>query len=100
LIDLCNPAFQATQFPLNGVSLKPLLTGKRSSVKDAAISYWNDSISVRNTTHRLVVSRVKNGRQTPVELYDIRSTPDPIENIADQHPEIVAEMKRLLPSLR
>ena len=98
LVDLCHPSFQKTQFPLDGVSLKPLLTSERNSVKEAAISYWNKSVSVRTATHRLVVGHSKSGKETPPELYDIRTSPDPIDNIADRHPEIVAAMKKFVPA--
>ena len=98
LIDLCRPDFQKTQFPLNGTSLKPLLAGTTDSVKPAAISYWKNSVSIRNKTHRLVLGRTKKGDPVPPELYDIRTTPDPVANIADRHPDIVAAMKKLYPA--
>lgn len=97
LLDLCQPSFRQTEFPLDGVSLKSLLTGDAGSVKAAAISYWKRSVTVRNKTHRLIVGRTKNGKSTAPELYDIRESPDPVHNIADDHPEVVTALRRHLP---
>jgi arylsulfatase A-like enzyme len=100
LIDLCQPSFQETVHPLNGVSLRPLLDGSADSVKPVAISYWRDSISVRSPTHRLIVTRDKRGRDGHTELYDIRKTPDPIANMANAHADLVSELSAFLPKKR
>ena len=89
LIDLCQPAMTRTHHPLDGVSLRPLLEGSATGVRDTAISYWRNAVSVRDTTHRLIVNHDKAGKQTSTELYDVRNSPDPVNNIASSHPEIV-----------
>jgi arylsulfatase A-like enzyme len=92
LVDLCQPGFTRTQHPLDGRSLRPLLAGTASSIRDRAVSYWQKGVSVRTATHRLIYTRNPGGAITTQELYDLRTTPDPVENIAAQHPEIVAAM--------
>ena len=94
LVDLCQPSFRQTESPLDGVSLKPLLTGEADSVRDVAISYWRNSVSVRDDSHRLIVSRDKSGNTSHTELYDIRQTPDPVNNIAESKPEIVERLAK------
>jgi arylsulfatase A-like enzyme len=59
LVDVCRPAFQKTHHPLDGVSLTPVLTGESSSVRDTALSYWRDAVSVRSDTHRLILVATK-----------------------------------------
>jgi arylsulfatase A-like enzyme len=96
LIDLCQPSFRTTDKPLDGISLKPLLTGEADSVRDTAISYWRNSISVRDHSHRLIVTRNKSGQITHTELYDIRNTPDPLHNIAPDQSDIVDQLAEFI----
>jgi len=97
LIDLCQPSFTKTQHALDGVSLKPLLTGQKESIKPVAISYWKNSISVRSPSHRLIVAKDKQGRPTTHELYDIRDSPDPLTNLAVEQPDVVEALSEFLP---
>jgi arylsulfatase A-like enzyme len=97
LVDLCQPKFAETEHPLDGRSLQPILSGERESVRDAAISYWQSAVSIRTPTHRLIVKRGKD-RLSDVELYDIRETPDPLNNLADKEPELIEQMRKYLPS--
>lgn len=96
LVDLCQPAFQKTQFPLDGRSLKPILSGEKTEVRDASLSYWNAAVSVRTKTHRFIAT-TKKGRATRVELYDISKTPDPIKNLAAEQPDLVQKLLKYLP---
>lgn len=97
LMEICGTSFRKTAHPLDGVSLVPLLAGKQDAVREAAVSYWKGAVSVRTLTHRLIVS-AKTAKQThPPELYDIRLTPDPVENLADSNPELVKELSQLVP---
>lgn len=96
LVELCQPVFQKTQFPLDGRSLKPILTGKKTAVRDASLSYWSSAISVRSKTHRLIAT-TKKGKLTKVELYDISVTPDPIHNLADEQPATVQDLLKHIP---
>ena len=55
LVDLCAPQFKQTAYPLDGHSLRRLLMGKTTPLRDAALSYWRSAVSVRTPTHRLAV---------------------------------------------
>lgn len=96
LVDLCQPPFTVTQWPLDGVSLKPLLNGTTTEVKTISRSYWRNAVSIRNRTHRLIVSQKKSGGPQVSELYDIRQTPDPVANIAESNPQLVQQLLRHL----
>ncbi|MEK6236998.1 MAG: sulfatase, partial [Planctomycetales bacterium] len=97
LIALCEPRFRETRFPLDGESLMPLLTGDRRKVREAAVSYWKNSTSVRTATHRLIAS-MKNGEADRVELYSLKDGPDPTDNLAASEPELVKKLLSFLPS--
>lgn len=90
LIDLCEPKFRETTFPLDGVSQGPVIRGEKNSVRDQAISYWQrGQVSVRSQDYRLIAQN-RNGKMENIELYDIRETPDPVYNLATEKPEVVA----------
>lgn len=96
LVDLCQPKFKQTQWPLDGKSLAPILTGEATQVRRAAISYWGNAISVRTDTHRLIVGKSRKG--TPyTALYDLSDNPDSMQNVADAQPETVERLRRFLP---
>lgn len=97
LIDLCKPEFTKTEHPLDGRSLRPLLTGDKATIHEAAFSYWGAAVSVRTPDHRLITSLGKSG-PTKTELYDMRQGPDPVENVADQKPELVKTLLNGLPA--
>lgn len=78
------------------VSLVPIICGDRSSVREAAISYWRDAVSVRSNTHRLVARRTR-GNLEPIELYDLAEDLDSVHNIAAEEPELVQSLQRHLP---
>jgi len=83
---------------LDGVSLRPLLERPSHPGKTGAISYWRQGLtrSVRTRRYRLIEHRDQDGSVLQVELYD--ETEDPLEttNIAEQEPERVVELHRLL----
>jgi len=89
LVDLCQPRFQKTAWPLDGVSLKPVLTGEKTSVRQAAVSYWGDAVSIRTSTHRLILSN----RGKPPELYDLSGDSDAMQNMAKAKPKLVEQIK-------
>lgn len=96
LVDLCQPAFRKTEFPLDGVSLKPILNGQKSKVHDFAFSYWNSAVSVRDQSYRLTAT-LKKGRPASVELYDVSKTPDPVQNLAKEKTELVNQLLQAIP---
>ncbi len=98
LVDLCGPTFDKTQYPLDGRSLRPLLTGEKQAIRDAAISYWRSAVSVRTPTHRLIATVGQQG-PTNVELYDMRQSPDPIANIAQDEPAMTKRLLEHIPKI-
>lgn len=87
LVELAQPSFNKTLYPLDGRSLVPLLSGEADAVRESAISYWQQGVSVRTLTHRLITVPTKDG-PTKTELYDIRDSVDPFKNVADEQPDV------------
>ena len=96
LLELCRPSFSKTQHPLGGVSLVPVLTGAKKTVRDTAVSYWGNATTLRTSTHRFICKTVKE-KKKDFALYDLRSEPDPVENLAKKKPELVQELLKKLP---
>ncbi|MEE2947710.1 MAG: sulfatase [Verrucomicrobiota bacterium] len=96
IIDLTKPVFKKTKHQLDGKSLAKVLDDPSAKVRDAALSYWRDSITVRTQSHRLIVTR-KNDQIIKVELYDQSTHFDPVENKADTNPKVVERLKAYLP---
>lgn len=80
LLDLCQTAFTRTQYPLDGLSLRPLLDGTTNSIRDTATSYWGDAVTIRTLADRLIYTHIGK-TQSKIELYDMRHTPDPVDKI-------------------
>ena len=97
LIDLCQPKFTKTHHPLDGVSLAPILAGEKESVRDAALSYWRDVISVRTKKYRLVAN-LKYPAARVVELYDLSTNADSAQNIAADHADVVKKLRAYWPN--
>ena len=93
LLDYCNVKDKKTRYRLDGTSLRPIIDGKSSSVKDAALSYWGGNISLRTSSHRMIISSKGN----KVQLYKMDGHFTTSENIAESSPEIVKKLKKLLP---
>lgn len=69
---------------LDGVSLKPLLFDEKPIWADRVIySYWNGKTSARNENFRLDHQN---------NLFDMENDPGQHENVAENYPEIFAEM--------
>ncbi|MFK7768518.1 MAG: sulfatase [Mariniblastus sp.] len=102
LMDICQTKFKKAESRLDGKSLWPkLFENPKAKVRDASFSYWRDWVSVRNDDFRLIGKRVdKKGRElTGIELYSREQNFDPIENLADQHPDVVASLLQEFRSL-
>ncbi len=96
LTDLCQPTFKKTRFALDGKSLKPVLSGE-AAVRDTAISYWGDAVSVRSQTHRLI-AKIQKKKIVRTELYDLSKSQDSIENLAESEKETVARLVKKIPA--
>ncbi len=99
LVDLCSLNNKKTEFPLDGKSLGPLLNDPTGDIREAALSYWKNAVSVRTKNHRLIVTK-NNDKYSKIELYDIKKSPDPVENIKDTRSELVQEMLKHIPMER
>lgn len=87
LSELCQlplPAF------VNGNSLLPLIQNKNTK-NGAAVAYTSKASTVRTDKYRF--TQHKDGTE---ELYDHNNDDEETINIANQHPEIVKELKQLL----
>lgn len=83
LADLAGISTSETK-PLDGISLKPLLTGKNSTWPDRTIfSYWNGNTSLRNHKFRL---DAKN------QLFDMENDPGQKENVAKKFQEVYSAL--------
>lgn len=95
LIDLCKPAFTRTEHPLEGKSLRPVLTGEAKTIREAAVSWWKDAATARSATHRLVVRTTAEGTEQ-AELFDLSSDQDSATNAADEQPALLARLREEL----
>lgn len=94
-IDLLPTLCELTKLPApefgHGVSLQPLLQKPNATLQHSAVAYHGSNRTIRTNSHRLVLH--KNGF---AELYD-HTTPDSeTKNVADDHPDIVAELTKQL----
>ncbi|WP_394795496.1 sulfatase [Armatimonas sp.] len=96
LLELCKPTFTATTYPLDGKSFVAVLAGKQATVRDSAISYWQEALTVRSATHRLIARRTGSGFKD-IALYDLSRDPDNTQNIAEKEPERVAALLAKIP---
>lgn len=98
LVDYCQPEFKKTDAPLDGRSLRPIISEEAPQVREAALSYWGNAITIRTNQYRMIVESNKQGVNTNrVELYDLSDDLDANKNVADQHPEVVEQLMNYLP---
>ena len=96
LVELCDLPNRDTAHPWDGRSLATLLTEANESIRDAAVSYWRSSVSVRTKNHRLIATR-KDGQLRNVELYDLAAGPDPTADVSADAPEVVERLLKYVP---
>jgi len=89
LVDLCQSGLTQTRYPLDGVSLGPVLRGEASGVRDQVKSYWGNAVTIRSADYRLVMR----GNGEEAELYDITHPQRVFENLASQRPDLVSQMR-------
>jgi iduronate 2-sulfatase len=95
---LCELAGLARPSHLQGASLVPVLSGRKDSVKDAAIGRFQEGDTIRTDRYRLTLYSDKQGRITDRMLYDHREDPHENLNLAGQpeHRETVERLTRQL----
>lgn len=79
---------------LDGKSFVSILENPKQKTREATLSYWRDIISMRTDTYRLAV--FNNGKKQEMMLFDHKKDPNETKNIADNNPEIIAELWPLL----
>jgi hypothetical protein len=82
-----------TDRPLDGISVKPLLTGSApSDWPDRMIfSHWNNQVGVRSQQYRLDAAG---------KLYDMRADPGQTRDVSSERPEVHAKMTAALQTWR
>jgi arylsulfatase A-like enzyme len=81
--------------PLDGDSLVPVLTGERDALRDHALSFWGQTVSLRTTTHRLIARPLTDGSFVDVELYDLASGEDPLRDMSGGDPRLALDLLRV-----
>jgi arylsulfatase A-like enzyme len=84
LTDLVGIKYESKK-PLDGVSLKPLLTNKTQSWNDRLLfSYWNDRVSVRSQQYRLDHQN---------KLFDMTTDPEQKVDVSMNNVEVTNQLK-------
>ncbi|MHA7944780.1 arylsulfatase [Formosa sp. 3Alg 14/1] len=92
LVDLCNLNVKE-DIKFDGQSLKPLIEGDDSYFKDRVVITNSQRIDVPEPWRRTSLMQGKWRVIDGTELYDLKTDPEQRKNIADQHPEKMAEFK-------
>lgn len=86
---------EAPQNPLDGLSMVPVLTGKKQNIDRA---FYLGSGAIINNEWKLIVASDRNPKMQLTEDHLFRIVKDPSEknNVAKENPEAYADMKALL----
>ena len=99
---LCQLAGLPAPEGLDGVSFEKALQDPTSVIREAAVQVYprgkRMGQTVRTARYRLVEWKAPSG-QAEYELYDYQEDPQETRNLADEHPEVVAELRALLNEL-
>ena len=98
LVDLCGLRTKSGH-KTDGLSLKPVLDGTRDRLDDRILIESHRGV-VMTKRWRLVTPKIKRARKNakkpatvaPSELYDVQKDPGQKRNLANAHPEIVAQL--------
>ncbi len=94
---LCDVADAELPKDIDGVSILPTLLGQTQPELDARKLYWEQYSGGFEQAARWGAwkARWKPGKK-PFELYDLGGDPLESRNVADEHPDVVAELKRFM----
>ncbi|MDW5290306.1 arylsulfatase [Formosa sp. PL04] len=92
LVDLCDLEV-ADDVKFDGQSLNPLIEGNDSDFKDRIVITNSQRVDVPEPWRRTSLMQGKWRLIDGTELYDLNTDPEQRTNIADQHPEKMAEFK-------
>ncbi len=99
LADLCDAPVDSNA-ELDGVSLRPLLDGKKETKLQERDLFWHKASQRPTSTGDYVSTAIRCGkyklldfyRQNRIELYDLQEDPGETRNLAAQKPELVKEL--------
>ena len=88
----------------DGISFLPTLLGEKGQKKHDYL-YWEfheqkGHVAIRKGNWKGVRYKVAIDPDSPLELYDLSSDPGEQHNVARQHPEVVAELDKLIKGAR
>ncbi len=91
--------------PIDGISYLPTLLGNDEAQEDHEYLYWEfhergGRIAVRKGDWKAVKYNVEKDPDQPIELYDLSQDIGEENDVAEQHPEIVAEMAEIMRAAR
>lgn len=93
----CELAGTLPPLSIDGVSIAPMLSGYgHQRNRDFIIHEASNGQSIIRGKHKLVRTRVRGSKDTPLELYDLERDQTEEANIAAKHPELVKELHALL----
>ncbi len=86
---------------IDGISFLPTLLGKQDEQRQHTHLYWEfyeqgGKQAVRKGGWKGIRLNVRRDPAGPIELYDLKADPGETTNVADNHPDIVAEMAVLM----
>ena len=88
---ICELAGLPAQENIDAKSLVPVLRGSTGLHRDNTIAALRHLRCIRTRTHKLI-----DCYNDICELYDLENDPDELNNIADDNPEIVRELRQLM----
>lgn len=99
LADFCNAPVDPNA-ELDGVSLRPLLDGKKDTKLQERDLFWHKASQRPTSTGDYVSTAIRSGkyklldfyRQNRIELYDLQEDPGETRNLAAQKPGLVKEL--------
>ncbi len=89
---------------IDGISFLPTLTGKKEQARNEYL-YWEfhemkGKLAVRKEKWKAVRSNVYNDSIAEIELYDLSTDPEESNNLTDEFPDLINEMKEIMKTVR